>query len=116
MHPNRICIVGTPAAFAKPKSLRHKYTPAVDVNGRSRADVQAIIDTIEDTRKLPKGSIRSRIQTHLVVEARHDAMAEVYLHFLAKGRRLSLQQLGQMFERDITTVHYALGKKGVVIE
>lgn len=116
MQPNRVVIVGTPAAFANPTDLRHKYTPSRKVNGQSMADVRAIIESIEETRKLPKGSICSRIQTHLIVEARHDAMAEVYLYFLGKGRRLSLQQLGEMFKRDITTVHYALGKKGVVIE
>lgn len=109
----RIVIVGNPSLVVQPRA---KWQSALCMTPEVKGYARNVIAKIETERTLPANSICSRIQRHLIVEARYDAMVEVYLHFLGKGQRLSLSQLGEIFNLHFNTVRYALQKRGVVDE
>lgn len=70
-----------------------------------------IIARIEEERKLPRGSICNAVVGRpgsarvMIVEARKDAIAEIYDHFLQRGRRLSLDHMASIFGLSHTVVH-----------
>lgn len=72
---------------------------------------RGIIARIERERSLPRGSICNAVVGRpgsargMIVEARKDAIAEIYDHFLQRGRRLSLDHMASIFGLSHTVVH-----------
>jgi hypothetical protein len=74
-----------------------------------------IMARIENERRLPRGCISSsRLRTKLIVEARHDAVAELYQEFLKKGKRLSPNLMERIFHLDTSTICSCLNKRGLL--
>lgn len=74
---------------------------------------QLVIQKIESDRRLAHGSIMGDCRQSEIVRARYDAIAYVYTHFQQRGRKLTLQKLEELFNRDHSTISYALKVRGL---
>jgi hypothetical protein len=82
-----------------------------------------IIARIETERLLPRGCIcnapRGRLTSGLqysayqqrVMDARKDAIAEIYEYFLDRGKRLSTHQMASIFGLSHTTMHRVIVRR-----
>lgn len=62
---------------------------------------------------LTVADIMGKSRSDIIVAARHDAIAAVYLNCRIEGRQYSRPKLGQIFGLDHTTCLFALRKRGL---
>lgn len=92
---------GQHRAFAKSlKPIGH--TPATQ-----------IIEQVAFWHSIGTKDILSESRSRHITAARQDAIAAVYLNCQVNGRGYGLPDLGRLFNRDHTTAHHALRKRGM---
>lgn len=74
---------------------------------------RAVIADVARRRGFTAADIVGPSRNRKVIEARFDAIADVYRRCRIDGRELSLSELGRLFRRDHTTMIHALRKRGV---
>lgn len=73
-----------------------------------------IISMVAAWHEVTVEDIMSRCRTHKVIDARHDAIAAVWLNCRIKGRGYTLPEMGRAFDgRDHSTIIHALEKRGL---
>lgn len=93
-------------------SRKHRRTRPFEPGNRG-SPVTELIARVGAWHGITAEEIRGRSRTISVAAARFDAIAAVYLNCRIDGRQYSLPELGRTFERDHTSVLYALQRLGL---
>lgn len=81
--------------------------------GNHGANPHKIIAMVAAWHGIGPRDVLSKSRRDVIVAAKHDAVAAVYLNCKIDGRRYSLTDLARVFDVDHTTAHHALKRRGL---